>query len=649
MKKRILTLLLALVMCLGLTIPALAASTVTVKVELVVDYSAAYEELELLNELRRQAGLQELVMDKAMMDMAVRRAAESAVLFSHTRPNGEEFHTARPSGYTGGTIGENLSYAGASTNADASAVTQSWYDSEGHRANMLNGTFTSVGIACVKDRAGQTYWVQNFYSKTGATESTPSSGQKGYIYSIETAPENLKLRLSEDSLDMETGEKTVVYVCNDRGTPLVPDIIRTSDDSVASLSMEDGGVCVSAAGAGSATLTLGCGGKSLNLPVSVSESSQEEVDLQLVRPEGGFRVEVGENIYTYVTPRHEVRWEVSDPSILEVSGMGHGARLTGLAPGTTWITAITREPVNGTYLSVMAEVTVYGKDTPEQPEKPEEPEEPDVPGQTTAPEEVDLSAYYVELIPGEQIRLQAYVRPDGASQKVTWSSKDSSVATVDQNGRITAVADGQTNVVATTQDGTEYRSCQVMVSSTYNGKPITFTDVKEGDYFYDAAAWATAQNLEIAPVGGALKVQQGCTRMEIVRYLWKLMGSSQPKDTSNNPFTDISNSVSNRDDRWAVQWAVENGVTTGMSATTFSPNTTVTRAQAVTFLHRAAGLPQVSGSAGFTDVPSNSWFADAAVWAVKEGITNGTGNNTFTPDKTCSRGEILTFLYRQFS
>ena len=75
----------------------------------------------------------------------------------------------------------------------------------------------------------------------------------------------------------------------------------------------------------------------------------------------------------------------------------------------------------------------------------------------------------------------------------------------------------------------------------------------------------------------------------------------------------------------------------------------MTRAQAVTFLHRAAGLPQVSGSAGFTDVPSNSWFANAAVWAVKEGITNGTGNNTFTPDKTCSRGEILTFLYRQFS
>ena len=96
--------------------------------------------------------------------------------------------------------------------------------------------------------------------------------------------------------------------------------------------------------------------------MSVSESSQEEVDLQLVRPEGGFRVEVGESIYTYVTPRHEVRWEVSDPSILEVSGMGHGARLTGLAPGTTWITAITREPVNGTYLSVMAEVTVYGKE-----------------------------------------------------------------------------------------------------------------------------------------------------------------------------------------------------------------------------------------------------------------------------------------------
>ena len=89
-------------------------------------------------------------------------------------------------------------------------------------------------------------------------------------------------------------------------------------------------------------------------------------------------------------------------------------------------------------------------------------------------------------------------------------------------------------------------------------------------------------------------------------------------------------------------------MTSGTSATTFSPNDTVTRAQAVTFLYRLAGRPSVAGSAGFADVPAGNWFADAAVWAVREGITNGTSATTFTPDKECTRGEILTFLYRQF-
>ena len=222
------------------------------------------------------------------------------------------------------------------------------------------------------------------------------------------------------------------------------------------------------------------------------------------------------------------------------------------------------------------------------------------------------------------------------------------MAKVDQSGRVTAVADGTVNIIASTPDGEESASCQVVVSTSYNGEPVFFPDVKKGDYCYDAAAWATCQNLEVGYVGRDLGVAQDCTRMEIVRYLWKLMGSPQPDDLDATPFTGISASVSKRDDRWAVQWAVESGVTTGTTATTFSPDMTVTRAQAVTFLHRAAGLPAASGSAGFSDVSSGDWFADAAVWAVKQGITNGTGNNTFTPDRVCSRGEILTFLYRQF-
>ena len=93
---------------------------------------------------------------------------------------------------------------------------------------------------------------------------------------------------------------------------------------------------------------------------------------------------------------------------------------------------------------------------------------------------------------------------------------------------------------------------------------------------------------------------------------------------------------------------MENGITTGTTDDTFSPNMTVTRAQAVTFLYRLAGSPSMSGSVSFADVPAGDWFASAAVWAVQEGITTGTTSSTFTPGRDCSRGEILTFLFRAY-
>ena len=95
----------------------------------------------------------------------------------------------------------------------------------------------------------------------------------------------------------------------------------------------------------------------------------------------------------------------------------------------------------------------------------------------------------------------------------------------------------------------------------------------------------------------------------------------------------------------AVLWAVKEGITSGTSATTFSPDATVTRGQTVTFLYRAAGAPAVSGGS-FADVAADAYYADAVAWAVKEGITSGTGGNSFSPDAPCTRGQIVTFMYR---
>ena len=179
MKKQIVSFFLILALCF----PVLAASAVAVKVDLQVDYSAAYEALEELNALRREAGIEELVMDEAMMEMAVQRAAECTISLSHTRPNGQDFDTARPSGaaYQKQDMAENI-LRDPGGNATPAAVTQSWYDSPGHHTNMMNEKYASIGIACVRDRAGHAYWVQDFTAAAGTPEATPSSGQEAFSF-----------------------------------------------------------------------------------------------------------------------------------------------------------------------------------------------------------------------------------------------------------------------------------------------------------------------------------------------------------------------------------------------------------------------------------------------------------------------------------
>ena len=127
----------------------------------------------------------------------------------------------------------------------------------------------------------------------------------------------------------------------------------------------------------------------------------------------------------------------------------------------------------------------------------------------------------------------------------------------------------------------------------------------------------------------------------MVTFLWRAAGSPEP-ETTVNPFTDVSASAYYYE---AVLWAVERGITNGTSATTFSPDATVTRGQTVTFLWRYAGSPAASGSS-FNDVAADAYYAGAVAWAVNEGITNGTTATTFSPSNACTRAQIVTFLWR---
>lgn len=169
-----------------------------------------------------------------------------------------------------------------------------------------------------------------------------------------------------------------------------------------------------------------------------------------------------------------------------------------------------------------------------------------------------------------------------------------------------------------------------------------FVDVKETDYYYDATLWAAEKGITKGVSETAFGPDADCTRAQIVTFLWRAAGSPAPKAATMS-FTDVASDAYYRD---AVLWAVEQGITNGISTNIFSPNTVCTRAQTVTFLYRAAGSPAAGASSGFTDVESGAYFTNGVKWAVENSITNGTGANIFNPNVSCTRGQIVTFLYR---
>ena len=169
-----------------------------------------------------------------------------------------------------------------------------------------------------------------------------------------------------------------------------------------------------------------------------------------------------------------------------------------------------------------------------------------------------------------------------------------------------------------------------------------FNDVKPGDYFYDAVNWAVEKGITTGTSATTFSPNASCTRAQIVTFLWRASGSPEPK-TASNPFTDVA---ANAYYCKAVLWAVENGITTGTSATTFSPDAPCTRAQGVTFLWRANGSKAASAAASFTDVASDAYYAPAVAWAAEQNVTSGVGNGLFSSDTICTRAQIVSMLYR---
>ena len=233
-------------------------------------------------------------------------------------------------------------------------------------------------------------------------------------------------------------------------------------------------------------------------------------------------------------------------------------------------------------------------------------------GLTLTPKKVDLEV-------GKTCQLSAVKEPANAEGSLTWTSSKPAVAAVDKSGKVTASKPLVPEVPGT-----------------------SFTDVPTGAYYEEAVGWAVEKGITKGTSDSTFTPDGVCTRAQAVTFLWRAAGSPAAKAGS-LPFADVK-AGSYYDD--AVRWAVENGVTVGTSATTFSPNATCSRAQIVTFLWRAQKSPAAGSANPFDDVADSAYYADAVQWAVQKDITKGTGATAFSPDANCIRAQIVTFLYR---
>lgn len=208
----------------------------------------------------------------------------------------------------------------------------------------------------------------------------------------------------------------------------------------------------------------------------------------------------------------------------------------------------------------------------------------------------------------------------------------------DKNGNVLKLTDkGDGKYSFTMPDG------KVEIKAVFAKKVETspFDDVSADAYYNQAVQWAQEKGITDGISSNLFGPKQPCTRSQIVTFLWRAAGSPEPKSTAAGMTDVVPGSYYAK----AVAWAVENGITTGTAEGTFSPDATCTRAQAVTFLARAQNA-KATGKTAFSDVPADSYFADAVAWAQANGVTTGTSETTFSPDSDCTRAQIVTFLYR---
>ena len=388
---------------------------------------------------------------------------------------------------------------------------------------------------------------------------------------------------------------------------------------------------VTAIGVGKTTITYTIGGKEASCEVTVTPRTISVESITLNKPQLSLVKGATETLTATVLPTtatdKTVIWESSDTAVATVKD----GIVTAVAAGNATITAKAGEK------TATCAVTVTN---------PSNSGSSSGGGGSSTPR-------YAVTVPDKTENGSLSVTPKNAKK----GSDVTVTATPDKGYEVDDIvakdAKGNKLTIKDNGDGTytfTMPASKVTVTATFAEKqadePVApeklFADVSADDYYYEAVKWASENGVTGGIGENLFGANLPCTRAQIVTFLWRAAGSPEPKGMSG--FVDVSADAYYAK---AVAWAVEEGIVSGTSATTFNPDAVCTRAQSVAFLYRAFG-EKVNKAAGFSDVSADAYYADAVAWAVENGVASGIGGGLFAPDQDCARGQIVAFLYRAY-
>lgn len=387
---------------------------------------------------------------------------------------------------------------------------------------------------------------------------------------------------------------------------------------------------VTAIGVGKTTITYTIGGKEASCEVTVTPRTISVESITLNKPQLSLVKGATETLTATVLPTtatdKTVIWESSDTAVATVKD----GIVTAVAAGNATITAKAGEK------TATCAVTVTN---------PSNSGSSSGGGGSSTPR-------YAVTVPDKTENGSLSVTPKNAKK----GSDVTVTATPDKGYEVDDIvakdAKGNKLTLKDNGDGTytfTMPASKVTVTAAFAEKkaePIVpeklFADVSAEEYYYEAVKWASENGVTGGIGENLFGANLPCTRAQIVTFLWRAAGSPEPKGMSS--FVDVSADAYYAK---AVAWAVEEGIVSGTSATTFSPDAVCTRAQSVAFLYRAFG-EKVNKAAGFSDVSADAYYADAVAWAVENGVASGIGGGLFAPDQDCARGQIVAFLYRAY-